>query len=302
MKFILAVEDKAGRSSLLIADDGTVYTLAEVLDLVKKGQVNGLQVATRNGVSYLRASRRRAGIPALQDVSISSKSILSISGNTAGVFSRAQFRPFWDFYQGQIEKEAAQGKLIVSVDGQPFDTQEHVRALLLPNKDLIFSAAEHFKIDPYLLAAICIDETIRLAPFEEVRDKLLSALDPSYDVSIGIGQVKLTVARDLTKKGYYNPNPSDDNLSKTGIVKISLAHLYPYVIDPKHNVYFAAAHIRDLIDEWKRAVNVDLTPVIIATLYSFKYKKPHLNPLPNARGEQIVNEFMPLTKAIFDGV
>lgn len=298
MKIILAIENEKGRSLLLVADDGTVYTLMEALDLVKKGKVIGLQIATRNGVSYLRASRRRVGIPALQNVSVSTKGILSINSNTSNIFSRAQFRPFWDFYQNQIEKAAALGKLIISVDGQPFDTQDHVRSTLAPYKDYIFSAAEHFTIDPYLLAAIFIDETIRLAPFEEVRDKLLSELDPSYDVSIGVGQVKLTVARDLIKKGYYNPNPSDENLSKTGIVKISLAYLYPYVVDHKHSVYFAVAHIRDLIDQWKRVANVDLTPVIIATLYSFKYKEPHSNPESNTRGEQIITEFYPLAKEI----
>jgi len=298
MKIVLAVEDDKGRSSLLVAEDGAVYTLMEVLELAREGRISGLQVATRNGVSYLRASRRRVGVPALQDVSISRKSILSISSNITGVFSRAQFKPFWNFYQDQLEKEAALGKLIVSIDGQPFDTQDHVRSALQPYKDYIFSAAEHFKIDPYLLAAIFIDETIRLAPFEEVRDKLLSALNPSYDVSIGMGQVKLTVARDLIKKGYYNPNPSDENLSKTGIGKISLAYLYPYVIDPSHNVYFAGAHVRNLIDQWKRVANVDLTPAIIATLYSFKYKEPHSNPESSTRGQQIITEFYPLAKEI----
>ena len=300
MKVILVVENKRGRSSLLVADDGAVYTLAEILNLAREGRISGLQVATRNGVSYLRASRRRAGIPALQDVSISRKSILSISSNTASVFSRAQFRPFWDFYQDQLEKEAALGKLIVSIDGQLFDTQDHIRSTLLPHKDNIFSAAKHFNIDPYLLAAICVDETIRLAPFEEVRDKLLSTFDSSHDVSIGIAQVKLTVARNLIKRGYYNPNPFDENLSQTGIDNISLAYLYRYVIDPKHNVYFAAAHVRNLMDEWKAKAGIEIPPVIMATLYHLTYKPPRPNPESNARGEQIISEFYPIAKEILD--
>src|SRR3989338_2377081 len=297
MKIILVVENERGRSSLLVADDGAVYTLAEVLELAREGQISGLQVATRNGVSYLRASRRRVGVPALQDVSISRKSILSISSNTANVFSRAQFRPFWDFYQDQLEKEAALGKLIVSINGQPFDTQDHVRSVLQPYKDYIFSAAEHFKVDPYLLAAILIDEIIRLAPFEEVRDKVAIEV-LGVDFSVGIGQVTIETARGLIRNGYYNPNPKDSALDKQHINKVSRQHTLTYLKDPKHNVYFAAAKIRSLIDEWKSRANIDILPAIIATLYHFGHKVPHPYPRSDSRGEQIVNEFDALARKI----
>ncbi len=297
MKIVLAVEDERGRSSLLIADDGTVYTLAEVLDLVKKGQISGLQVASRNGVSYLRASRKRVGTPALQDVSVSRNSVLSISANTASVFSRTQFRPFWDFYQNQLDAQAQQGKLVISIDGQPHDTLVHVQATLLPYREYIFSAAQQFQIDPYLLAGIFIDETIRLAPFEEVRDKLIAESLP-LNISIGIGQVKLETARGLIRGGYYNPNPSDENLSKERIAKTSSTYLYPYVVDQKNNVYFAAARIHSLMNDWKSKVNIDISPIIIATLYSLGDINPHLGPQSNPRGEQIANEFMPMARGI----
>lgn len=297
MKIILAVEDGAGRSSLLIADDGVVYTLTEVFDLVKKGQVSGLQVATRNGVSYLRASRKRVGIPALQDISISTKSVLS-AGNVSNIFARRQLRPYWDFYQNQLEKQAAQGKLVVSVDGQPFDTIDHVQSALLSYKEHIFSAARMFHIDPYLLAAILVDETIRLAPFEEIAEKIKSTSIPSSNVSVGIAQVKLQTAKDLIRQGYYNPNPLDEKLSTKAITTTSLSHLYSYVADPKHNVYFAAAKVKALIDEWKLKAGIEIPPVIIATLYHLTYKPPRTNPETNARGEQIIAEFYPLAKEV----
>ncbi len=300
MKIILAVEDDKGRSSLFVGDDGMVYTLAEVIALTKSGQVSGLQAATRNGVSYLRASRQRVGIPALQDVSISTKSVFFITGNTTSVFSHTQFRPFWDFYQDQLVKEAAQGKLIVSADGQPFDTRDHIETVLLSYKAYLYSAAQQFRIDPYLLAAICIDETIRLAPFEEIAQKIKSTFIPSSNVSVGIAQVKLQTAKDLIRQGYYNPDPLDEKLDKTHVAKTSLAYIYQYVTDDKHNVYFAAAKIRSLIDEWKLAVGIDIPPTIIATLYHLDHKPPRTNPETNVRGEQIVTEFYPLAKEILD--
>lgn len=299
MKIILAVEDEAGRSSLLIADDGTVYTLTEALELVKKDQISGLRVATRNGVSYLRASRRRVGVPALQNVSVSTKSMLS-AGNVTNIFAQPQFRPFWDFYQNQLEKQAIQGKLIVSVDGQPFDTVNHVQSVLLPYKEHIFSAAQQFQIDPYLLAAIIIDETVRLAPFEEIAEKIKSTFVRSSNVSVGIAQVKLQTAKDLIRQGYYNPNPLDEKLSKKAITATSLAHLYSYVANPKHNVYFAAAKMKALIDEWKLKAGIEIPPVIIATLYHLTYKPPHATPQTNVRGEQIIAEFYLLAKEILD--
>ena len=297
MKFVLAIEDDKGRSSLFIGDDGTVYTLAEAIDLAKKGQASGLQVATRNGVSYLRASRSRIGIPALQDISVSSKSILSIDNSTTNVFSRTQFRPFWDFYRDQLEKRAAQGDLVVSVDGQPFDTMSHVHSTLLPYRENIFSAGGKFTIDPYLLAAIFVDETVRLAPFEEIRDKLAIRV-LGVDYSVGIGQVTIETARGLIRDGYYNPNPEDSALNREQISKASRRLLLSYVTDSKHNVYFAAAKLRSMIDEWKRAAHIDLDPVIIATLYHLRHRIPHPDPKSDTRGEQIVNEFEPLARQI----
>ena len=74
------------------------------------------------------------------------------------------------------------------------------------------------------------------------------------------------------------------------------AYLYKYVVEPKHNARFAAAHIRDLINEWMKAVNISQRPEIIATLYSNKYKPPRSNPEASERGEQITTEFYKLSK------
>lgn len=301
MKIVLAIENSKRKSVLFISDDGQIYTLNDAVGLVRSGELAGLQVANRNGVEYLRASRRRVGIPALQDVSISASRILSIGSGTTTVFSQAQFRPFWDFYQDQLDAEAQKGKLVVSVDGQKFDTIDHVRATLVPLKEYIFSAAEMFRIDRYLLAGILIDEIVRLAPFEEARDKLV-AESLKLNVSVGVGQVMLDTARDLVANGYYNPNPDDSNLRKETVRVVSRAYLYPYVADNKHNVHFSAAHIRVLVDEWKSKAEIDISPEIIATLYSLRHIYPHENPKSNIRGEQIVGEFYPLAKKLLEGL
>ena len=73
-------------------------------------------------------------------------------------------------------------------------------------------------------------------------------------------------------------------------------YLYKYIVQPEHNIFFAAAKMRSLIDLWKKSVDITNEPAIIATLYSRKDKAPHSNPQPNDRGLQIANEFYQLAK------
>ena len=65
----------------------------------------------------------------------------------------------------------------------------------------------------------------------------------------------------------------------------------------KFKIFFAAVHIRALIDRWKRFADLDDKPEIIATLYSIgRGKSPHGNPKPNKRGLQISGEFYRLAQ------
>lgn len=65
---------------------------------------------------------------------------------------------------------------------------------------------------------------------------------------------------------------------------------------PKHNIRFAAAYIRYLIDQWMNVIDISQKPEIIATLYSRTYKEPNLTPEASERGEQIVTEFYKLSR------
>jgi hypothetical protein len=106
----------------------------------------------------------------------------------------------------------------------------------------------------------------------------------------------METARNLIKKGIYNPNPSDTRLSPTNIKKTSRAHLYQYVKKPKHSIFFAAARMRALVDEWLPFVDISKKPEIVAALYSLKYRRPHARPQPNDRGLQIASEFYTLAE------
>lgn len=166
---------------------------------------------------------------------------------------------------------------------------------LQPHRDLVFTAAKKFDVDPHLLGAIIIDEIARFSPFEILTDPLGGQF-AGINTSAGIAQVKIETARGLIQKGYYNPDPADKRLSPQNIPKIFRQELYPYLKNPEYSIFFAATKMRSLIDEWQKSVDISKSPNIIATLYSLKGKAPHAHPQPNDRGMQIANEFYKLAQ------
>ncbi|MBI3442951.1 MAG: DUF1402 family protein [Candidatus Sungbacteria bacterium] len=85
-------------------------------------------------------------------------------------------------------------------------------------------------------------------------------------------------------------------MHKEKIAKTPRSHLYTYLIQPEHSIYFAAAGMRALVDEWKKFIDLNKKPEIIATLYSKKHVDPHPDPKANERGLQIMEEFYALAK------
>lgn len=101
----------------------------------------------------------------------------------------------------------------------------------------------------------------------------------------------------VTKKGLYNPNPKDKKLPFRGVLSNKdREYLYRYVVEPNHNIRFAAAYIRDIINVWAKYIDLTKRPEIIATLYSKGYGDPKSNPITSKRGTQIMEEFYPLVK------
>lgn len=136
-----------------------------------------------------------------------------------------------------------------------------------------------------------------MLPFEEISDVLLPQV-LSVNTSAGIAQVKLETARGLIRNGYYHPNPGDERLSEENIGMAPRSYLYEYVVKPKHSVYFSAARVREIIDQWLPVIDLSDRPEIIGTLYSQKKRTPNKTPRPTDRGMQIQQEFYPLANSI----
>ena len=295
MKIILVATNAQGKNLVFVSDTLRAYSLQDALLLAKDGKLENVYPVKGSAGVYLRTKPHTAKKEQLDRLSISSYQLFSFLDNINYAVTTPAFANYWRLYQGSL----IQDQPMIVIDGHPMIIKDAARTKLQPHKDLVFTAAKKFNIDPYLLGAIIIDEIARLNLIENITDPLAGYFI-GVNTSAGIAQVKTDTARDLIQSGYYNPNPNDPQLSKEKIGKTSRSHLYTYVVKPEHSISFAAARMHALIDEWKKFIDLNKKPEIIATLYSKKHVDPHPDPQPNDRGLQIADEFYKLAKEWLD--
>lgn len=292
MKIILVATAK-GKNVVFVDDALRVHMLEEAVPLAKSGKFANVHVVQKGGGAYLRSSRNVPPKDQLEQLAISSRQLFDSATDIRHAVSTPVVARYLQLYEHTLQKDG--GPLIV-IEGKVKITKEAAKAKLLAHKGHIFDAAKKFNnVDPYLLGAIIIDEIARFTPFEDIGEQL-AVFSVGKNVSAGVAQVQMDTARGLIREGYYNPNPSNPKLAPDKIVRTSRAHLYAYVKDPKHSIFFAAARMRELTDKWKKFVDLNERPEIIATLYHLSYKPPHNNPEANPRGLQIAGEFYALAK------
>jgi len=292
VKIILIATDTKKKSLVFVDENLKVYSLQEAILATQNNLFKNIYTVNRSGNIYLRSTRNTPVSEKLDKISISYYQLFYSFNDISKILSIPAFKKYWDKYQQDLFQEELENYIII--EGHRRVAKITVKNKLIENKDIIFSAANRFDIDPYLLGAILIDEIARAIFIEGIADMLFVQF-VGRNTSIGIGQVTTDVAIDLVIYDYYNPDPNKFS-SKEKIKKITRREIYEYLKQPKHNIFFAGAHMRSLIDEWNKFVDLNKRPEIIATLYSREYKKPHSNPQPNDRGSQIVNEFYSLAK------
>ncbi len=291
MKIILVATDARGKSLVFVTDTLQIYSLQEATQLAREKKLENVYPVQSHAGAYLRTKPRIAKKEQLDQLSISSYQLFSALDNINYALTTPAFANYWRLYQGSF----IQGQPLITIEGKSRITKDAVRSKLQPYRDLVFDAAQRFNVDPYLLGAVIIDEIARFGVIEPITDPLAGYFI-GVNTSAGIAQVGTDTARGLIQNDYYNPNPSDIKLSPANIQKVSRSHLYQYVKKPEHSISFAAARMRALTDEWKKFVDLNKMPEIIATLYSLEHRNPHSNPQPNDRGLQIANEFYKLAK------
>lgn len=295
VKIILIATDTKRKSLVFVDENLKVYSLQEAILATRNGIFKNVYTVNRSGNIYLRSMRNTPSSDKLDKISISSFQLFYSLNDLSKILSVPAFKNYWQKYQQNLlqEKQEKEDDYLV-VDGQLRITKLRAKSKLLAHKNIIFEAAEKFNIDIYLLAGIIIDEITRFAPFEEVMD-LLAGNFIGRNTSGGIAQVTTKTARGLMLLDYYNPDPEKFS-SKDKIERALRQQIFSYVKESKHSIFFGAAQIRYFIDRWKKFVDLNKRPEIIATLYSLEDVKPHNDPKPNNRGLQIANEFYKLAE------
>lgn len=291
MKITLVVTNPSGKNLVFLTNSLHALSLAEAIGKAKTNSFDNLFVVNGTYGEYLRAIPNSSKKDNLDSLSVTASDIIAFANRTRHFQSTDAISLYAAQYIASIIE---QGKpFIESVDGDKAFVSI-VRDTIKTHSKIILQAAKEFDIDPYLLGAILIDENVRMSPFEEIQDKFLLQL-LGRNVSVGVAQVRLETANSLIKNELYNPNPDDAKLPFSGnLRKADREYLYEYVIQPKHNIHFAAAHIRELIKEWSKYIDISGMPEILGTLYHRSYVVPHAHPGPNDRGTQITDEFYPL--------
>ena len=292
MQIILVATDSKTKSVVFVSDTGQVFSLEKIVHLIHSKSLEGVYIVRGRYGEYIRSTPNNALEDNLDTLSVSGRDIISYANQTKHAVSTPPISAYLEHYLASL----AEGKPFIVPIGQKKVLVADIKSKFIPHISLIITTAKEFNVDRYLLGAILIDEIARLHPFEEILD-LLGLKILGRNVSVGVAQVKLETANGLIKKGLYNPNPDDKELpfSRT-LSNKNREHLYQYVIQPKHNIRFAAAFIQSLIEVW--AIHIDITKrlEIIATLYSIGYGDPKMNPVASKAGAQIIEEFYPLAK------
>ncbi|OGC19746.1 hypothetical protein A2282_08955 [candidate division WOR-1 bacterium RIFOXYA12_FULL_36_13] len=279
MEILLVIEDKKGRNILFVMDNFQTLTIKGVIDFIKNGIVSGLHlVSTKSGV-YIRSNLNSKKDDNLDSISISFSSLK----NGRKSKSLSKYNKKRNVFLKEQEK---QKEKVVYIDREPKKTEKEIIKYLAKYKKHILSAAKDLKVDTYLLGAILIDEDLRREWQDDWFDRLGQL---GIDFSVGIAQIKVSTAKDLIKRGFYNPNPKDDKLSA-----LPTRELYKYLNDPKYSIYFAAAKIRQIKNDFSLRYNLNRLEVV-ADLYSRKNLDKTKGKV-SSRGKQIAKEFYKIAK------
>lgn len=174
------------------------------------------------------------------------------------------------------------------------ESPKEVKELLIKNKELIYTSAKLFNVQPRLIAAVIYTErTLNVNWMEGKLDLLLAK--SGYSSSIGIGQIKIHTALWIEKKLY-------DSTSKY-FLGFTYQKSLPKSKDrdeivkklerPEWNLRYIAAYISMFCHRWKNeGFDISKKPEIVATLYSLgpyrvsdsSERKPHSNPQANYFG------------------
>lgn len=294
MNIILVITNTCGKNLVFVSSEGKSLQLKDAIAAAVHGKIKDIYPVRKKAGTYLRTKPSIPKENELEIISITGKTLVAYAQDARRVQSTTSIRNYIKLYAASLV--GLRSYILPVGQSKAFRVPiAVVEEKFIEHKKHILSAAKEFSIDPAMLGAILIDEIARLLPFEGIIDALGGDI-VGVNVSVGVAQVKIDTAHDLIRKGIYHPNKKDARLPYDRLTNTGRRHLYDYLIQSKHNIRFAAAFIRHVIDLWSQYIDLSNRVDIIGTLYNRGYGEPKKNPTANERGKQIANEFYPLAR------
>ena len=193
--------------------------------------------------------------------------------------------------------ELSNSKKISASNTEKTDKELKASKLIADNASYIKRAAEYYKVDPNVVAGVIYSEQVNnVNIFDTLTDWV--SFYGVIDMSVGIGQVRLSTAELLEEKGYVKETKADEGGWKIPIIgtvhgTTTMAR-EKRLEDPKMNITYVAAYIKLIEDTWKKDFpEIGERPDILGTLYNqgHDFSTPHANPGSNEFGEFVKENY-----------
>ncbi len=165
------------------------------------------------------------------------------------------------------------------------EKENKAKAVIQTNKHHILNAANKHGVNPGILASTIYAEQARNVNLLDDFDIYRAHKD---DVSLGIGQIKISTAMLIEDAGYMEKTVPQMN-ENGEIITNRRKEIINKLTDPAKNIEYAAAYLSMIRDLWKDSYpEIGGRTAIMATLYNIGAngsKGPHSNPQSNDFGD-----------------
>lgn len=168
---------------------------------------------------------------------------------------------------------------------------------IVNNLEDILYYANRYEVDPSIVAGVIFVEQYYNYDWKDVLTDWIG-LTGVIDMSIGLGQVRMSTAKYLEDQGYVTPVEIQTNENNEFSPYLLMVHSNidreslirgTRLENDTWNINYVAAYIKALEDLWKKDFpEISSSPDILGTLYNLGHeKKPNSTPKPNWFGEKV---------------
>ena len=161
---------------------------------------------------------------------------------------------------------------------------------------IILNAAMYYNVDAAVVAGVIYAEQTTHVNIFDIADV---AGYIGINMSVGIGQIRMTTAEKVEKKGYIPLSALAVKHWKLKTTKMiygrNTQDRYKRLYNEEINIYYVAAYLRYLQDIWEGEFrDIKNRPDILGTLYNIGSERAHPYPKSNEFGDKVMNIYYTL--------